>query len=97
MQRCTESSSAALLATTLSVRVLQVTDIEAGVSHEGSNCAQLDLRSDLRSGLRFGRGWICGWVCGWASGVPAVGRGWVAVLLRFVVAVSLELQSENGK
>ena len=62
-------------------------------NHEGSNCAQLDLRSDLRSGLRFGRGWICGWVCGWASGVPAVGRGWVAVLLRFVVAVSLELQS----
>ena len=32
VQRCTESSSAALLATTLSVRVLQVTDIEAGVS-----------------------------------------------------------------
>ena len=32
MQRCTESSPAALLATTLSVRVLQVTDIEAGVS-----------------------------------------------------------------
>ena len=32
VQRCTESSSAALLATALSVRVLQVTGIEEGVS-----------------------------------------------------------------
>ena len=32
MQRCTESSSAALLATALSVRVLQVTDIKLDVS-----------------------------------------------------------------
>ena len=31
VQRCAESSSAALLATTLSVRVMQVADIEAGV------------------------------------------------------------------